>query len=246
MRARALLMSLCAALAVGAAASAAKPQEPSASQLRPLERDALYVGRWSAAQMLGTEVRTNNDEPLGVVTDLIVGDDGALHTLVIATRAALANGEPYIGVPWPDVTLAAKLRWVEVPLAQVRDGSYALFNRRPRSGWLADSREWRVRELIGDFASLTDVPRYGLVSDVLFDRQGKARAVVVARGAGTWGAAGLYAYPWIGYANDVGAYTLPFSSTEAFSVQRFDYARLGEMSRLARGERSAAAGASRK
>src|SRR5919198_1418230 len=99
MRARALLMSLCAALAVGAAASAAKPQEPSASQLRPLERDALYVGRWSAAQMLGTEVRTNNDEPLGVVTDLIVGDDGALHTLVIARRAAPAAGARPASMP---------------------------------------------------------------------------------------------------------------------------------------------------
>ncbi len=52
-----------------------------------------------------------------------------------------------------------------------------------------------MNELIGDYVSLKDVPRYGIVTDVIFSDQGKARAVVVHRGAADFGAPGPFAYP---------------------------------------------------
>jgi sporulation protein YlmC with PRC-barrel domain len=231
----------------GSFASAEQPKLPRAPELRPLDLDALYSNRFSAVQLLGTRVRGDDAQPLGSVIDVLAGDDGAIHTLLVETDPPSPSGERYIGVPWPDVKLGPQLSWLEVPSAQVRDGSYALFSRRPARRPSGVSREWRARELIGEFADLADVPRYGLVTDVLFDRQGVARAVVVWRGKGSWGDAGTYAYPypWLGGATS-GAYALPFANSDTLSLQRFDYARFGAVSPLAHGPASAAAGASRK
>lgn len=225
-------------LASAAAADLAQPVE-----LRPLDSSWMYTNRWSALELLNAPVRTAAGEPVGHVADLIVGDGGEVHTLVVELGPLFDLREKYIGVPWPDVSLAQELAYVEVPAAQLRSGSYTLFSRSASEARSARGAEWRVRGLLGDFAALLDVPRYGLVEDVLFSREGKAQAVVVARGSGSWGAAGTFAYPWQGYRLEpYGAFVLGYTSADTLPLQRFDYVALDKVSPLAGGEPSAAAG----
>jgi hypothetical protein len=224
---------------------AAAADLPHATEMRPLDASWMYLDRWSATQMLNAPVRTATGEPVGHVADLIVGDDGEVHTLVVELGPLFDLREKYIGVPWPDVALARNLAYVQVPQAQLAGGAYTLFDRASagQAAGAAASDEWRVRGLLGDFASLLDVPRYGLVQDVLFGKDGEAKAVVVARGPGTWGAAGTFAYPWPGYhLRPSGALALGYRSGETLALQRFDYGKFDDVSALAGGERSAAAG----
>jgi hypothetical protein len=226
-------------LAGASATDLAQPVE-----LRPLDSSWIYTDRWSAAEMLNAPVRTKTGEPVGHVADLIVGDDGKAHTLVVELGPLFDVHEKYIGVPWPDVALAQELAYVQIPEAQLRSGAYTLFNRTSSEPpGLAGSREWRVRGLLGDFAALLDVPRYGIVEDVLFSRAGAAKAVVVARGNGVWGSSGAFAYPWQAYrVQPSGALLLGYASGDTVPLQRFDYGALDKVSTLAGGERSAAAG----
>jgi hypothetical protein len=101
-----------------------------------------------------------------------------------------------------------------------------------------------VNELIGDQARLKDVRRFGYVTDVVFDNRGRAQAVVVRRGAGIWGAAGTYAYPYSGYYPEEYAYPLPFGAGELASFGEFDYIELGRSSQYSGVDRRAAVGSS--
>jgi hypothetical protein len=115
----------------------------------------------------------------------------------------------------------------------VENGTYSLYGH-VHQGEQVPVRPgaWRVNELIGDYASLEDVPRYGLINDVIFDDEGKAQAVIVSRPAGQWGPYGTYAYPFHGYDRRYSYYPLPYRSTAVSSVRPFYYVRLGELSRF--------------
>jgi len=243
------VVGLCAALATPLAlaqgAAGARTLQ-GAPELRPLDLDAIYRNRWSAEELLRAEVRGEDGGVIGRVRDAIVGSDGVMRTLIVEAGGFHGIGDQHLGVPWPDVTLGPGLAWVQVPLEQVRNGSYGLLNHRPQQASTpqVEPDEWRVRALIGDFASLLDVPRYGFVRDVLFDDGGQARAVVVSRGPGTWGSAGTFVYPWQALKAHLAGHALPYSSSDTLPLQRFDYARLDDVSRPAAGAGSAAAGGS--
>jgi sporulation protein YlmC with PRC-barrel domain len=231
----------CLVLWLGCALAGELPKAP---ELRPLDGSSLYLNRWSAVEMLNAPVRGADGEPVGHVIDLLVGDEGQVRTVLVELGPLFSVGDTAVGVPWPDVRLGPQLAYLQVPADEVRSGAYSIFTRvadAPKAA--APQDEWRLRALLGDLVALFDAARYGLVKDVLFDDHGRARAVVVSRGAGTWGAAGDYAYPWQGFhADAAGAFVLPFRSSETLAFQHFDYGRLHAVSRLAGGERSAAAG----
>jgi hypothetical protein len=80
-------------------------------------------------------------------------------------------------------------------------------------------RVWRAGELVDDYVRLLDgdgVANYGYVDDILVN-DGQIEAVVV-RPDVTWGAPGLYAYPYYGYGYGwyPGSiyYDLPYDRTE--------------------------------
>jgi hypothetical protein len=125
----------------------------------------------------------------------------------------------------------------------VRNGTYSLFGRVPHGEDVpAALTSWRVNELLGDYASLSDVPRYGIVSDLIFDSTGKAKAVIVRR-APAWGGPGLYAYPFTGYFPASYAYPLPYRRQEVVALRPFDYAELGRRSMYAGTDFDQSAGA---
>ena len=212
-----------------AAALAFAPAAPAAED--------LYRNTWSANEMLGSVVRGERGEDIGEVKDLIVARDGTLAKVVVEVGGFLDIGDQHIGVPWRDVAIGPDMQWVRVPLEKARNGEYSLYGVTPRGESVsAGHGAWRVRELIGDYASLRDVPRYGMVSDVIFGADGKARGVVVSRPAGPWGRAGWYGYPYADYDGRDPAYALPYEreqvAGDATVGPGFDYLKLGELSRF--------------
>ena len=197
----------------------------------------LYRNTWSADEMIDTDVRGANGEEIGEVKDIIVDRKGNIQRVVVEVGGFLEMGDQHMGVPWKDVQIGPNMEYVEVPLREIEGGTYSLYGVAPQGEDVYVGRNaWRVNELIGDYASLMDVPRYGMVTDALFDRKGKLQGLVVSRTAGAWGAAGWYGYPYYGYYPGY-AYAFPYRSTEVADRGRFDYGELAQESEFA-GEES--------
>lgn len=199
------------------------------------QQSQSYRNLWSAQEMIGTEVIGEGGEQIGEVKDIIVGQDGHISKVVVEVGGWLEMGDQHIGVPWQNVKIGPDMESVRVPaLKEIEDGTYSLFGRVPQGEDVAAAQgAWRVNELIGDYASLRDVPRYGLVTDVLFDQNGDARTVVVRRTAGAWGPIGWYGYPYAGYYPGAYAYPLPYSTADVGRFQPFDYVAFAQTSDLA-------------
>ena len=200
----------------------------------------LYRNSWSAEEMIGTEVRGNRNEQIGEVKDIIVGSDGTIDKVLVEIGGFLDIGDQHIGVPWKHVTLGPEMSYVRIrALKEIEGGTFALYGRVPQGedppeGKLgADAQAWRVKELIGDYAELQDLPRYGLVVDVVFNDKGRAQGVVVERGAGPWGAAGWYGYPYVAFERGADGYRLPYEMSEVGDYGRFDYIAFGKRSQYA-------------
>jgi sporulation protein YlmC with PRC-barrel domain len=218
----------------------------SAPHLESWSTQDLYSGKWSAQQMIGVDVRSRDGKEIGEVKDIIVGKSGGISKIVVEVGGVLEIGDQHIGVPWKDVQLGSDLRWISVPLEEVQNGTYSLYGRIPQGEDVSTAAsQWRVNELVGDYASLTDVPRYGLVTDVIFDSEGKAQAVVVDRARGPWGGYGFYAYPYRDYNPTAYAYPLPYASGQIVDLSSFDYRRLAEQSEYANGDRIQLGGSER-
>ena len=205
----------------------------SAPDLDKWSPQTVYRNGLSAAEMLDKPVQGDNGERIGEVKDIIVAGDGTISRLVVEVGGFFEIGDQHIGVPWQHITIGQDMTFVQVPLKQVRDGSYSLFGRIPQGEQVSAAlTSWRVNELLGDHASLADIPNYGVVNDVIFDASGKAKAVVVRR-APAWGGTGLYAYPFLGHHAGSSAYSLPYRREAVVALPPFDYAKLGESSMYA-------------
>ena len=192
-------------LGIAAASPHARDRDPAAH----------FRNGWSAAEMIGTDVRGRNGREIGRVKDILVDASGKVSRVVVEVGGILEMADQHIGVPWRDVRIGPDMEYVHVPLREVQRGSYSLFGRVPEGEDVQPAPEaWRVNELIGEFAGLHDVPRYGLVTDVIFDPRGKAIGVIVERKAGPWGTAGWYGYPFTGYDPAAPVYRLPYDSAE--------------------------------
>jgi sporulation protein YlmC with PRC-barrel domain len=209
----------------------------------PDKKESLYRDTWSAEEMIGTQVRGEKGDQIGEVKDIIVERDGTISKVVVEVGGFFEIADQHIGVPWKDVRIGPEMRSIQVPLHEAQRGTYSLYGRIPRGEDVAAAPSaWRVNELIGDYASLEDVPRYGIVTDVIFNDQGKAQAVIVDRADGTWGGYGAYAYPYPrgGYDPRADEFPLPYTMAQLARYGRFDYVRLGELSRFS-SERSSRA-----
>ncbi|MGP3696088.1 hypothetical protein [Rhodobacter sp. NSM] len=96
-------------------------------------------------------------------------------------------------------------------------------------------RAWRITELIGDTARLSNDQRYrnyGYVTDAIL-QDGEIKGVVVQRDA-AYGGRAYQAYPMNGYGWgggwDPGSanYYIPFDEAQAMELDTFDYGQLGD------------------
>ena len=126
-----------------------------------------------------------------------------------------------VALRWDQVDLTPGTEGVQVPVNEDNVADFDLFSDEPE----ADPRSWRVTEVIGDYVRLKDGVNYGIVNDLIFDKDGKLQSVVVNPSIG-YGVGGYYAYPWYGYdyGFDPGAevYELPYGPDEIAGYEPFE------------------------
>jgi sporulation protein YlmC with PRC-barrel domain len=194
------------------------------------EVSQLYRDSWSGREMIGTRVIGDNGSQIGEVRDIVVNENGQIGKVIVEVGGFLEIGDQHIGVPWEQVSIASGMRWIQVPLREVEDGTYSLFGRVPQGENVPiQPTSWRVNELIGDVVSLQDVGRNGLIMDVIFNGQGQALGVVVDRGVHQ-NVGGWYAYPYGGYYPGSYGYPLPFQGYENTAAGPFSYRELAQQS----------------
>lgn len=202
-----------------------KPQA-AVPDIRMWDVSQLYRNTLSADEMIGTQVRGEDGIDIGEVKDIVLNRSGAITHVITEVGGFLEIGDQHIGVPWKDVRIGPGMNWIQVPLREVENGTYSLYDAVPSGDDIAlPGYKWRANELIGDYASLKDLPRFGLIVDLLFNETGEMRAVIVDRAAGGWGRGGWYAFPFTGYAPADYTHHLPYTSAQTERLA-FDYNRL--------------------
>ncbi len=87
--------------------------------------------------------------------------------------------------------------------------------------------EWRTTELLDDAVEIERGVRYGNVDDLIIDRGGDVRAIVVD--ADSAAPPGRYAFPWRRdrFERDRGVHQLPYDRAQINRLRPFDYGALG-------------------
>jgi sporulation protein YlmC with PRC-barrel domain len=104
--------------APAATAPAAPPTgAPAATAQRPASADAnrpmyeLKQGKWRSSKLAGLDVY-NNDEKIGDINELIVGQDGKIEAVVIGVGGFLGIGEHNVALPFDQVKFVEEPRRV--------------------------------------------------------------------------------------------------------------------------------------
>lgn len=217
-----------AAALVVAAAGCAGPERlqsyvpPRAEVVSLVEWDYDDLrGGWRAEQAIGMDVLGADGERIGEIDNLIVGPDGVVRSAVIEIGEGIFGiGGTRLSVPWQEVEFGPGGASVPVDERNFRD--YGLFRDVEAA---AAPRSWKATELLDDYVRLAAGEAYGWVEDLVFDRQGRLEAVVVARDL-EYGP-GLYAFPYYGYPYGfdpgLGYYRLPYEPMEVVGVEPFDF-----------------------
>ncbi|WP_230530885.1 PRC-barrel domain-containing protein [Microvirga roseola] len=188
----ALVATALASPAVAQGAFQAAPSGPVAGgQISP---EALYQG-WRSRQVIGGVVHRPNGDPVGTVRDLIIGADGRIAAIVVEGGGASGVPDVVYRIPWDQVGLTPGRDGVAVNLAGSRnDPRYRLFQGTAEV--TTAPREYRLTEIIGDYARLQTGYGFGIVTDAVFGPEGHLIAILVSRDAASGG--GTYAFPYPG------------------------------------------------
>ncbi|MDX1376419.1 MAG: PRC-barrel domain-containing protein [Burkholderiales bacterium] len=227
--AAALLVAAALALTAAHTRAADKPD------LANWRQADLYDG-WRATELIDLPVLGTEGKTLGEVENILVREDGTISRIIVEIGGFLDIADLHVGVPWRQVELAGDMDHVRVPIREANVADFSLFPET--SEVQTQPREWRATELIHDYVSLEDAGRYGLVSDLIFDRAGTLLAVLVQRAPVYGRPHGPYAYPYPrGYSGSTrgeSPYTLPYTRSEIERLGPFDTGRLEPRGRGAR------------
>jgi len=183
----------------------------------------LYEQGIQADAMLNNDVFDQDNEEIGEIEDLIISPEGQIRRLVVEAGGFLDIGDTHFAVSWDEATLT-ETGGIIVPIDADSIEDYSVFediDDQPAQG-----RNWRVRELIGDYVTDAEGEAWGLVEDVVFNRDGAIEAVIVGSDA-VVGFGDRYAFPWDQIADgfDPGDedVTMPFSEAEIAGLEPFEY-----------------------
>ena len=184
---------LAAAAPASSQPSNTAPSPGSTGQVGSLMPEALYQG-WRSRQLIGEKVTGKDGNEIGAVRDLVIDADGRLAALIVEGGGVLGIPEAVYRIPWANVDRTPGHAGIRVDLSSGERPQYGLF---PGSeGVPTLPREFRVTEVIGDYARLQSGYGYGTVSDVVFSPDGRMIAVLVSRD--TPGGGGTFAFPYRG------------------------------------------------
>ena len=199
------------ALTTAALSQAANPavQPALEGQVSQLAPDRFYEG-WCSQQLIGQQALRGGGDAVGIIRDLIVDADGRLAAVLVAGGGALDIPDALYRIPWTEIDLTPGQKGVTIDLSAGKMPHYVLFPGTEGVSTLP--REFRLTEVLGDYARLQTGYGYGYVTDVVFDRSGRLIAVLISRDAASGG--GTFAFPFPGTVGpwDPGAsyYGLPF------------------------------------
>lgn len=185
--------------------------------------DQLYREGWRASRLMGKPVR-NNEKVIGEVSDLIINGNGDLERLLVRSHGLVATGENNFGVVWPLVTLARDFSSVTVPVSE----EFATLYNADRV--VLTPNRWSVKRLLGARVVVEGPAEYGRMDDVIFNREGQIRAIVVDPAAPE---KGLTAIPWrdVRVADDHQLVEVPLKMDEITRSDDFRYERMGSATR---------------
>lgn len=139
---------------------------------------------YTAEDLRDAEVRGKNGKTIGDVKDLVIGPDGQLRRLLVdVNEGFLGIGGRRLAIDWSDVQAGPRdngdLQYVTAPVTKQNVEEFGVFKDRKKA-IEGGPREWRATELLGDYVSLKDMDQYGSVTDLMFDKSGKLRAIAAS------------------------------------------------------------------
>lgn len=210
------VMLSSAAVALALATGSASPLLAQEIELSAWDTKALQDG-WLASAMTDTPVYGEAGEDIGEVSNIYVGPDDQIESIVVEAGGFFDIGDTHFRVPWNQVDLTPGEEGIRVPVNEDNVEDFDLFGDEPGPG----PRAWRVNEVLGDYVRLEGGVDYGIVEDLVFDEGGKLQSIVVNPSVG-YGVGGYYGYPWYGYdyGFDPGAdvYELPYAREDIAQV----------------------------
>jgi sporulation protein YlmC with PRC-barrel domain len=186
-------------------------------------------GGLSAEQIIGTRVYGAQGDQIGSVENLVIGPDGDIRSAVVQTGGFfLGFGARYISIPWDQLELTSGAARMNVPVTASNVKRYSVFQDVSGAVEASGTRTWRATELLDDYVRLRDDESYGVVEDLIFNRQGALKTVVVTPDIDYAG--GPVALPFYGYPFDFdpgfNTYDLPYGTSDIGYADPFDYGLL--------------------
>lgn len=202
----------------------------------------LYAEGWRAEELLEATVYGPIGDEIGDVENIIVGPDGRILSVIAEVGGLWDIGDTHVNIPWDQLQFTAGAEGVRVPVTEETVEDYSLFRERTMTAAGAASavqkvgdevetgpRAWKLSNLTQDYVRLGDGSGYGYVDDVVFNRKGEIKAVIVQPDVG-YGTRGYYAYPFwgwgAGWEPGLDYYDLPYQQEEIGRLEPFDYERL--------------------
>lgn len=139
--------------------------------------DADLFDGYSARHLLDLDVRGEEGRPLGEIENLIVTADGRIDGVVIESQGFLGIGDKHFKVPWQQLRVATNGEYASVPVAERSLPNFSFFDGEEVP---VGARAWRVDQLLGDVVEISPAAQYGVVDDLVIDRDGSVRALVLA------------------------------------------------------------------
>lgn len=225
----------------------ATQQDSAGGQARNSRGNVAPIGQWDyqklyrqggmrADRLLEATVYNPAGEKIGSVKNALLNQDNRIIALIVQVGGMWDIGDTHVAVPWNEIQLTEK--GIQVPIREDNIDDYGLFDESyvvrqdldqatpVEDDVMTGPRNWKVTDLLDDYASIDGGEGYGYVTNALFSRQGKLQALVIDPSEKRHGK-GPFAYPFYGYEQGwhpgASSYEISYSSEEVRKLPRFDY-----------------------
>lgn len=175
-------------------ATAPSTKDMKAMKNMKVDMQEMYKGM-RAENVIGLPVYGAQGGSIGEVENILVNSDEMATALIVEAGGFLDIGDAHFRVPFEDVNFTPFKDGLKIPITEAAAEKWGLFDGDEEVS--KAPREFRITEVIGDYARLKNGAAFGYVDDVVLDSSGRLQAVVI-NGARRYGY-GLYAYPFYGY-----------------------------------------------